>query len=181
MTVPTKPRPTPRRGRPRWAARTTKRPTIEGTPYRSKFEVGIAADLEARGVPFEYEKLRLKYTTEHTYKPDFTAGTVVIEAKGYFTSEDRSKLLAVKKANPDLDLRLLFQRASNKLFKESETTYADWADKHGFPWAEGRVPDEWLKAPGRKDRGRVGRQRRAIPGASRDGEAPPHVALGYVG
>lgn len=122
------------------------------------FELNIAQDLEKRGVPFDYEKVKLTYTVEHTYKPDFgVGGKVIIEAKGYFTSADRSKLLAVKRANPEIDLRLLFMRASNKLNKESETTYADWADKHGFTWAEGTsVPAEWIKSV-RRERSRLSR------------------------
>ncbi|SKA17528.1 Phage endonuclease I [Enhydrobacter aerosaccus] len=168
--------------RRRWA-RTTKPKTIDGTPYRSKFEVAIAADLTARGVSFDYEALKLRYVTEHTYKPDFSSGSVVIEAKGYFTSADRSKLLAVKEAHPELDLRLLFQRASNKLSKESETTYADWAEQHGFQWAEGRVPEEWLRPLPRKSRRRgthslLIRSRSATPNHA---EAAPMLTLCALG
>lgn len=113
-------------------------------------------------MPFDYEKLTVKYVTEQEYTPDFGVGSnVIIEAKGYFTSEDRTKLKLVRAQHPDLDIRLLFQRASNKLNKRSSTTYAQWADKHGFKWAEGTVPESWLK-PVRKERLRASHSRRGI-------------------
>jgi len=52
---------------------------------------------------------------------------------------------AVKAANPDLDIRFVFQTPYNKIYKGSKTTYAKWADKHGFPWcAFHSIPIEWL-------------------------------------
>jgi len=51
---------------------------------------------------------------------------------------------AVKKQWPKMDIRFVFQNANNKLNKRSKTTYAQWADKHGFPWAHKRIPEEWL-------------------------------------
>ena len=56
---------------------------------------------------------------------------------------DKSKTLLQQ--HPDLDIRMLFQRASNKLSKKSKTSYADWCDKHGVVWAEGdTIPAAWL-------------------------------------
>lgn len=116
---------------------------------RSLFEGRVAAGLTAEGADWEYEPVRLLYTVERTYTPDFEVTrrdgfTFYVEAKGHFTSADRTKLLAVREANPGVDIRLVFQRADNRLSKRSKTTYAQWADKHGFEWAEGRVPDAWL-------------------------------------
>jgi hypothetical protein len=51
----------------------------------------------------------------------------------------------VKEANPELDIRLLFQTPNNKITKASKTTYADWADKHGYMWAAKEIPAEWLE------------------------------------
>ena len=31
----------------------------------------------------------------------------------------------------------------NKIYKGSKTTYGAWADRHGFKWAEGSIPEEW--------------------------------------
>jgi len=80
------------------------------------------------------------------YVPDFILPNgIYIEVKGYLRSEDRKKMILVKKQHPDIDLRLIFQRASNRIYKKSKTTYADWARKHGFIYADnGRVPREWL-------------------------------------
>jgi hypothetical protein len=52
---------------------------------------------------------------------------------------------AVKAANPDLDVRFVFQTPYNKIYKGSKTTYAKWAEKHGFLWcAFHSIPIEWL-------------------------------------
>jgi 3-deoxy-D-manno-octulosonic acid (KDO) 8-phosphate synthase len=52
---------------------------------------------------------------------------------------------AVKKANPDLDIRFVFQAPFNKINKKSKTTYAAWAEKNGFQWAAYHsIPVEWL-------------------------------------
>ena len=58
----------------------------------------------------------------------------------------RQKMLEVQRAHPELDVRLLFQRTTNKIGRGSKTTYGHWATAHGFTWAEGSaIPDEWLE------------------------------------
>ena len=118
--------------------------------YRSRLEERIADQLDEAGVKFEYENRKVKYTVparHATYTPDFDLKKFLIEAKGYFRSaSDRQKLVLVRKDNPDIDLRLVFQKANNPIYKGSPTTYAKWAEDHGFKWADGGViPDEWLK------------------------------------
>lgn len=82
---------------------------------------------------------------KHRYTPDFTlANGVRIEGKGRFTPSDRTKLLAVKEAHPNLDLRLVFG-CNNKLNKKSKERYFDWAEKHGFKYSLREVPKEWVK------------------------------------
>ena len=94
---------------------------------------------------YGYESMNVIYKVDHRYTPDFVLPNgILVEVKGYFTSEDRGKLLKVKKQHPHLDIRLLFGNAKNKLSKKSKTTYAMWCDKHGFPWAEKKLPDSWL-------------------------------------
>jgi hypothetical protein len=82
------------------------------------------------------------------YNEDFAVGPFIIEVKGYFDTDDRKKMVLLKEQSPDLDIRLLFQRATNKLGKNSPTTYAKWCDDHGIKWAEcgkeGRIPAEWI-------------------------------------
>ena len=48
--------------------------------------------------------------------------------------KDRKKLLSVRTCNPDIDLRLWFERSSNKLSSIAKTTYGEWATKNGFKW-----------------------------------------------
>jgi predicted nuclease of restriction endonuclease-like RecB superfamily len=120
----------------------------DGQRYKSAFEAGIARNLTDRSLDFRYEEKTLLYTTSHVYRPDFTLDVlddVVIEAKGYFPSTDRTKLLAVAEANPRVDIRLVFQNAKTRLTRGSKTTYAQWAERHGFVWAEKIVPDEWIR------------------------------------
>lgn len=115
--------------------------------YRSRLEKRLARWLELNDHPFEYETLKLPYTIEAVYTPDFVLPNgVVLEAKGWFKPEDRRKMLAVKKANPDIDIRLVFENPNNPINKGSKTTYAAWADKHGFPWAAATsIPNEWFQ------------------------------------
>lgn len=108
----------------------------------------IADQLRAAGVDFGYETLKLNYIipeSRHVYTPDFpTAHGMIIETKGLFQTDDRKKMTLVKAQHPELDIRLLFSNANAKIAKGSKTTYAKWAEDHGFPWAHRRVPQEWL-------------------------------------
>lgn len=131
-----------------------KRPVLLRASYRSRLEDRIATQLEEAGVPFDYEGYKIKYQVparNARYTPDFPLGpkgnpTIIIEAKGRFrTTADRQKLALVKEQHPDLDLRLIFQNANLPIYKGSPTTYAMWADSHGFKYADkGKVPEEWL-------------------------------------
>jgi hypothetical protein len=120
---------------------------------RSGLEDKIAAQLEELAVEYEYEKLRLKYQIEHEYRPDFQLPNgIIVEGKGLFTSEDRSKHLAVKKAHPHLDVRFVFTRSSSPLYKGSKSTYASWCIKNGYPYADKLIPLEWLAEPKRESK-----------------------------
>jgi hypothetical protein len=100
-------------------------------------------------VPFRYEELTLDYTVPQKYTPDFVLGNgIVIEFKGWFVSDDRTKMLAVKAQHPKLDIRMVFCNAHTRIAKGSKTTYASWCDKHGIPWAEHLVPPAWTREPG---------------------------------
>lgn len=137
---------------------------------RSNFERTIAASLRSRGIKFEYESEQLEYYTKvrggccwecgsegecyqrRWYTPDFiirrnksikARDDLYIETKGKFTSRDRSKMVDVKKAHPDLDIRFVFMR-DNYLSKRSKIRYSDWAIQNNFEYAIGDIPDEWL-------------------------------------
>jgi hypothetical protein len=112
---------------------------------RSGLEDKIQAQLDEAGVDYEYEKLKVPYSIPHTYNPDFIlANGIIVEGKGLFTSEDRTKHLAVKKQHPELDIRFVFTRSASTLYKGSKSTYATWCEKHGFKYADKLIPEDWL-------------------------------------
>ena len=81
---------------------------------------------------------------------DFEADkiNIIVETKGYFydSARDRQKLCLVKEQHPELDIRIVFQKADTKIHKTSKTTYGEWATDHNFKWADkGIVPDEWIE------------------------------------
>jgi hypothetical protein len=85
---------------------------------RSGLEDKVQAQLQEAGITFDYEKSRYNYQTEHKYIPDFQLPNgIIVECKGRFMPEDRTKHLAVKKFNPDLDIRFVFSctRVQNPL------------------------------------------------------------------
>lgn len=110
------------------------------TKTRNKFETRIFKELSLAEVVFTYETERIPYILARHYIPDFIIqtplGKIYVECKGYLRQEDKSKLVAVKKLNPNLDIRILFY-ASNKKYKK-------WAEKHSFRYAIGKIPKEWL-------------------------------------
>jgi hypothetical protein len=112
---------------------------------RSGLEEKIAAQIEAAGVEYEYETLKLAYSIPHTYIPDFKLSNgIIVEGKGLFDSADRTKHLAIKKAYPELDVRFVFSRSSSPLYKGSKTTYGDWCTKHDIKFADKLIPVEWF-------------------------------------
>ena len=121
---------------------------MRNTRYRSMFEINIAKALAERGITFEYESKKLTYIPKpRNYTPDFYIphNQLYIEAKGHLDKGDRVKMLLIKQQHPDLDIRFVFLNAKNKIYRGSKTTYAAWATKHGFVWAEKAIPEEWLK------------------------------------
>jgi len=113
--------------------------------YKSGFERSIVANLEMRGVEFTYEELRLPYTLQGEYRPDFVikSSGIIVEAKGLLDRDSKRKMRAVKDQHPELDIRFLFQYADKKI-PGSKQTHGEWAKRNGFPFAEGEIPEEWL-------------------------------------
>lgn len=118
----------------------------KATMYRSGFEDKMIAEAKKLHPEVVYEARKFKYISEHSYTPDlyFPHKNLYIEYKGYFRPEDRTKMRQVKLAHPDLDLRIVFQKADKTITKSSKTTYGQWCDKNGFLWAQAEVPKEWL-------------------------------------
>ena len=114
--------------------------------FRSKLEEKVADLLQELGVSYEYESKKLPYIIQHNYIPDFVLpNSLYLETKGYWDAADRRKVLAVKKANPTIDLRMIFQSPYNKISKKSKTTYAMWCEKHAIPWTSfHNIPLAWL-------------------------------------
>lgn len=114
----------------------------KGISYDSRLEMQVHdnhPDLVREPGELEYTKV---------YRPDFSFFTksgklIYIEVKGYMNGATRAKMKAVKRDNPDVDIRFLFQKPGNKVGKKM--TYATWADRYGFKWAQAPViPRHWF-------------------------------------
>lgn len=116
--------------------------------YKSKLEADFAALCFKHGVGFKYESSKFPYVRPSHYNPDWEiAKDVFIETKGYLAPSNRANLIAFKEQYPHVKILLLFGNAQNKLNARSKTTYAEWAEKHGFEWADFRdgLPLHWWK------------------------------------
>jgi hypothetical protein len=133
----------------------------EFKPLRSGLERDVRQQLEDAGIKFEYEPEKLEYRKQvirgickcgnervyqrRWYIPDFVLENGIrLECKGRLTSQDRSKLVAVKQQHPEIDLRLLFG-ANNKINKNKQKRYMQWAAENGIKAAVKEVPESWLK------------------------------------
>lgn len=137
---------------------TRKRHDRSTSKYKSKLEERTKALLPDS---VQYEPDRIPYTVVHHYKPDFKVGpTTYIESKGLFAPRDRAKHLYVREQHPEIKIYFLFQDANKRLNRSSDTTYAQWCDKHGFEWSDIKtgIPEHWLNTlnenPPRNRRGR---------------------------
>lgn len=115
---------------------------------RSGLEDVICQELSQRGIPYKYEELTLTYTQpekQRKYTPDIVLENgIVVEIKGRWVTADRQKIALVKKQYPEMDLRMVFSNSKAKISKASKTTYADYCDKLGIPFADKMIPDEWI-------------------------------------
>ena len=105
---------------------------------RSKLEAKFANVLNDLSVEWLYEVSKVKYKipeTDHTYTVDFTTKNGQLwEIKGYLSDyTERNKYVLLKKQNPDLDLRFVFDNP-NKLCGGTKMTHSAWAIKNGFPY-----------------------------------------------
>jgi hypothetical protein len=117
--------------------------------FRSGLEEQISAQLQAAGVSFKYESLKIEYLKParvSKYTPDFELPKgIIIETKGRLLLADRQKHVLVKAQHPELDIRFVFTNSKARISKTSSTTYADWCRKNGFRFADKRIPPEWLE------------------------------------
>lgn len=128
--------------------RFTKREAAAKHGFRSGLEEIVSKSLADKSIDGEYEKHTIKYiipASNHTYTPDFKLPNgIFIETKGRLVLNDKKKHVLIKQQHPELDIRFVFQNAHAKFNKHSKTTYAMWADKHGFKWANKTIPQEWI-------------------------------------
>ena len=116
---------------------------------RNKFETRIHKQLKKqKKVKVAYETVKIPYVIEGNYIPDFiltsseksltsNTKTIYLETKGHFRPEAKRKMVAVKKLHPNLDIRIIFYSRKLRDIR--------WAEKYGFPYAIGDVPQEWLE------------------------------------
>lgn len=116
--------------------------------FRSGLEKQMIAELEGYNIEPNYESVKFDYVvpeSKHVYTPDFPVSPhIVIETKGRWVLEDRQKMLLLIEQHPEIDFRMIFYNANQKIKKGSKTSYADWCDKHKIKWANKNIPREWL-------------------------------------
>ena len=117
---------------------------------KGTFEARVIEDLNERGVSYQYEPDKMAYYVERHYIPDLAVGNMIVDLKGYLRQDSQRKMKSIKAQYPDLDIRFVFQKASStiqgakKRKDGSKMTCGEWADRQGFVWAEGTIPEEWL-------------------------------------
>lgn len=126
---------------------------VDDYEYRSQAEADFGKFLWTNHIEYGFEDFEITYNkrgrgrcsdcgsksiyTEHTYTPDFsvfdanTKCPIFIEFKGYFKARDRTKAVAVKKCNNDLELLFVFQ-ADNWLSTKHKNKYSDWCRQKGI-------------------------------------------------
>lgn len=108
----------------------------------------MAQDLKKRRIKFKYEEDKITFVEPakvRTYIPDLSIGDgLIVEIKGRWTAQDRRKMGYVIEQNPDLDIRMLFDK-DNTISNNSNTRYSDWCTKRNIKFAIGNtIPEEWI-------------------------------------
>ena len=142
--------------------------------YKSGLELDFSFWLDNLGWSFLYEPVKIPYIVpekHRTYTPDFVIdpknkrrikqnltleeleGKIIIETKGILDIDNRNKLLYVKENNPNLDIRLVFQKdnfITPKKKKKNPKTgmrYSEWCEQNGFKYHIGvNPPKSWFKS-----------------------------------
>ena len=114
--------------------------------FRSDLEGRVADQLEKQRVEFTFEpKLnRIGYSVPKKYQPDFLLPNgILIEAKGWFKSEDQRKHKLIKEQHPEIDIRFVFQKLKSKV-QGGRFTCQEWCEKYDFQFAEAIIPNSWI-------------------------------------
>lgn len=134
--------------------------------FQSGFEDTIANNLREIGVDFEYEKQSYVYIRtvtkgicrdcgstncgqRRTYTPDFfLPNGIILEAKGFLTSDCRMLHRSMRDQHGGLDIRIVFQGDRAISSSKNKTKYSEWAKKEDIPcfvWSKKRpLTREWL-------------------------------------
>lgn len=128
---------------------------LNGYTLRSGFEYKVGLVLNELEIPWTYEEWSYEYEStvasgtckdcgghnivrSRFYTPDFFlwGGRIILEVKGRFTGTNRRTLKDVRRFQPDLDLRLVFQ-SNNVYSKSTGRRYSDWAEQYNFRYYTG--------------------------------------------
>lgn len=104
--------------------------------------------IQQKGLQAQYEADRLPFVRSSHYVPDWKIRKdVYIETKGYFSPSNRANMLSFREQHPGIRIYFVFGNASNRLNSKSNTTYAEWCNKHGFKFTDIKkgVPLDWWK------------------------------------
>ena len=153
---------TPRRGKTPKRRSSTSFKRYDPSEHRSGLEEKIDEQLKSAGTSYTYENpdTRIPYTvpsSDHKYLPDFCitrpdGTTLIIEAKGIWSYEDRYKHLLIRQQHPELDIRFIFSRSKSRISKRSTTTFGDICEGLGrgpfkgitWKYSDKIIPTEWL-------------------------------------
>ena len=135
-----------------------KKYSYRGDKMASKAEVTFAQDMDAKQIMWMYEPEKFDWfpppAKMKKYTPDFKVmrkdgSYFFVEFKGYLRPGDKIKMRAMKKQHPDIDIRFVFMNSKKFIDKRvrkdgTRMTYADWANRYGYQFADKVIPEEWL-------------------------------------
>jgi len=86
----------------------------------------------------------------HIYEPDFLVdtenGSFLIESKGFLSSSDRTKMIEVKKQNPEIEIKFIFKTVTPLIGFKKPKTNVQWAIENGFDYSVGTLINKnWFK------------------------------------
>jgi hypothetical protein len=145
-----------RNRKPKGKRKPRKRYSYRGYKMASKSEVVLAMAMDEQKIPWIYEPEpwdwippKRKYTVD--FKVMRSDGSYFyVEYKGYFRTEDKTKMAAIKKQYPDRDVRFVFANPHKPVEGAqprkdgTKLTNAEWAEKNGYLWADNCIPKEWM-------------------------------------
>jgi len=130
-----------------------KKPKVQaGSKYKSRLEERLGNGVLRN---LKYEPIKLTYSQEKTYIPDFVNErlNIIFEVKGYFrTSAEARKYVDAQRCNPGWSFVFIFSDpnkplpwAKKRISDGNRMTHGEWAALHGFKYCtEHSIRKEWL-------------------------------------